>query len=120
MPKPASLQKRVVIITALALTAMAVPLATAAMGLAAALSPATHVDTQQAREKHQAKALEEYLRSRLEAPQGWQDWVSATAGTSLGLEPTPAPAPVPPAAAAAPPEDPVATPSPGRRQAKDQ
>ena len=76
MPKAVHRDKRRAIVTALALAAAAVPLATAVLGLAGALSPNTRLETQATREEHRSQALAEYLRSRLESPQGWQDWVS--------------------------------------------
>jgi hypothetical protein len=101
MPKPAHRDKRGVIITALALAAAAVPIVTAALGLIGALSPHSRLETQVTREEYRSQALEEYLRSRLESPQGWQDWVSTTvvepappiAGQAEGgTPPEPAPA----------------------------
>jgi hypothetical protein len=90
MPKPAGRKKRGVFITALALAAMAVPLATGALALSATLSPKAQVASQQAREELRSKGLDEYLRARLESPQGWQAWVSTTSAPAAGPTPLPA------------------------------
>ena len=116
MPKQAGQQKRGLLITAVAVTAMAVPLATAALGLAGALNPNARVETQQAREEHRSQALERYLRSRLESPQGWQDWVSNTTtyNTATGegeLPPAPAVGTLAESAEAAGPGRPPAAPT---------
>ena len=106
MPKPAYRDRRGVIITALALTAAAVPLATAALGLAGALGPHHRLETQVTGEEYRSQALEEYLRSRLESPQGWQDWVSTTTAESGFSVTAPAKGTTVPGPAQAPPASP--------------